>query len=87
MCDMPIEMALNFVNAFQAKQVCVPLPTSADTVAFPILAATRRAAVDRRPTDRAAIDRYLLGGRQDPQQQTRSSGVRRPRGTNYDGCI
>ena len=58
-----------------------------NTVAFPILAATRRAAVDRRPTDRAAIDRYLLGGRQDPQQQTRSSGVRRPRGTNYDGCI
>ena len=49
----------------------------------PHLAAARRctaAAADRRPAGRAAIGRYLLPP--GPQQQTRSSGVRRSNGTD-----
>ena len=43
------------------KQVGVQLPTSADNVALLAVAAARSAAVaDRRPTGRAAIDRYIF---------------------------
>jgi len=52
-----------------------------DYVALPALSAARRAAARLLLTaSRAAVDRYLLAP--GPQQQTRSSGVRRPYGTD-----
>ena len=67
------------------KQVSVQLPTSADkrgSVRICCCAPCCGAdAADRQPTDRAVIDRSP-GRWVHMQQQTRSSGVRRPDGTD-----
>jgi len=64
------------------KKVCRQLPTSLTiwhSLPHLLLRAVllRRGCSDRRPDGGAAIDRYLLAA--GPQQQTRSSGVWRPR--------
>ena len=81
----------------QLKPACLRLPTSADNVALPAFAAARpRRAAAAAASDRVgpvAVHQSIdISWSPGPQQQTRSSGVRRPDETDWqwqtpDSCI
>ena len=73
-----------YIQTYSLKQVCVQPPTSADNVALSAFAAARRAALVRLllTTGPLAMHGAAVDQQPGPQQQTRSSDVRRPEGTD-----